>query len=262
PEELRSRYAPSVGRLFGDTQYAGYPHRETVSLILATWPDAIGYSTMHGTAKTWRGVNKGEGVPARYSECVWSEGRLGHRRYESLPKPDRRHRAWCTFARNRHHESVALQVYRQLPQEMIMRGMDGVGPFGGDLWPIRRKKSGRWYNVSGNSALGPGCSTRAILAPGPDGAVATERFEMYREGVQLCEAIFFLQRALDGGKLPKKLADRVDTKLDWWSRRFLRLYGRPRYSQAVYLPAAPPPEADHELYELCAEVEAQRKKNQ
>ena len=45
-----------------------------------------------------------------------------------------------------------------------------------------------------------------LLAPGPEGAVPTARFEMLREGVQECEARLFIEKALAGGRLPAALA--------------------------------------------------------
>ena len=36
----------------------------------------------------------------------------------------------------------------------------------------------------------------ALLAPGPDGPVTTARFEMFREGLQECEARMALEKAL------------------------------------------------------------------
>jgi hypothetical protein len=63
-----------------------------------------------------------------------------------------------------------------------------------------------------------------MLAPGPSGAVATERFEALREGVQICEAMLFLQRALDGGKLSAALAERANKVLDDRARAFVAAY--------------------------------------
>jgi hypothetical protein len=37
----------------------------------------------------------------------------------------------------------------------------------------------------------------SLLYPGPDGPVATERYEMFREGVELAEALIFIERAVE-----------------------------------------------------------------
>jgi hypothetical protein len=47
----------------------------------------------------------------------------------------------------------------------------------------------------------------ALLAPGPEGPVATHRYEVMREGVQECEARIFIERALTDEKLRAKLGD-------------------------------------------------------
>jgi hypothetical protein len=128
---------------------------------------------------------------------------------------------------------------------MIMRGHDGVGQLGAGFFPIKSGRAGRYYHLSrSRGGLGPECSTRNILAPGPEGPVVTERYEMFREGVQLCEAILFLERALLEKKISGDLARRVDEYLDergaayieeWWEGEFAR---------------------DARLYELAAEVAA------
>jgi hypothetical protein len=46
-----------------------------------------------------------------------------------------------------------------------------------------------------------------VLAPGPDGPVATSRYENFRAGVQQCEARIFIERALIDEKLKQKLGD-------------------------------------------------------
>ncbi len=51
-------------------------------------------------------------------------------------------------------------------------------------------------------------TSRTILAPGPDGAVATVRYEMLREGLQECEARIAIEKALVAGDLGDDLARR------------------------------------------------------
>jgi hypothetical protein len=135
---------------------------------------------------------------------------------------------------------------------------------GADLWKLY-DANGRAWNVSDNSALGPGCSTRAILAPGPSGAVSTERFEMFRESSEVCEAIIFLQRELEEGRITGSTAEKVNRLLDARARSYLRTWS------GMNTPY-PPPYNDHtvwraltaevvgdneEIYAVCAEVEEQ-----
>jgi hypothetical protein len=77
-----------------------------------------------------------------------------------------------------------LNDQRRVGEDIIMSGRDGISDFGvnggGVSWPA-----------------GPGVSQNAMLYPGPDGPVATERFEMFREGVELAETLIFIERAIE-----------------------------------------------------------------
>jgi hypothetical protein len=61
-----------------------------------------------------------------------------------------------------------------------------------------------------------------MLAPGRDGAVATHRFEMIREGLQEAEARVFIDRALVEKKITGELAKRCQEILDERTRAMLR----------------------------------------
>jgi hypothetical protein len=101
-------------------------------------------------------------------------------------------------------------------------GQRGYGRLGGDTWHVIKDKNGRRlyrayerYPWSNWSNLELCCS---LLAPGPEGAVATAHFEQFREGVQACEARIYLEQALtDGAKrklLGEDLANRCQAALD------------------------------------------------
>lgn len=193
----------------GDTQYCGGMDPGNVTTLKRIWPDAKGYSTQHGWARAFPGKEKADAVPVPFAEMIWTEPPVSKERYRKARDPQ-----WigasCGFARNRHGECYRPQmiVYRTLAEEMLLRGLDGIGQFGVDLWPMVRE-DGRISRLGGGHAMGPDSSTRCILAPGPDGPIATERYEMFREGVEACEAILFLQRLLDEKKLEGDLAQRV-----------------------------------------------------
>jgi hypothetical protein len=105
----------------------------------------------------------------------------------------------------------------------------GIGPIGMDFWNF---KAGETGPRSGAGSLETGVtnlrmsdfSTGALLAPGPEGPLATARFEIFRQGLQLCEARAVVERALKdpalAARLPADLAKRYEAfnqenKLAW-----------------------------------------------
>jgi hypothetical protein len=116
----------------------------------------------------------------------------------------------------------------------------GVGRIGADFWPaikdLRGRRAGqvwdrypqsRWHSMDVFSYL---------LAPGPDGPVATNRLEVFREGIQECEARIFIEDAMTDEarrqKLGPDLAERCQRALDermrymWKGASGLQLTGR------------------------------------
>jgi hypothetical protein len=95
-----------------------------------------------------------------------------------------------------------------------------------------------------------------MTSPGPAGAIFNERLEMFREGVQITEAVVFLQKALEskaaGGELAKKIEDLLDERA--------RYYLRTRANQEcnwLALECSAWQERDDRLLALCAEVAKQ-----
>jgi len=93
----------------------------------------------------------------------------------------------------------ALRV-RHMPGIIVSGFQRGIGRIGGDFWPAVRDRRGlrsgcafdryphnHWRGLNINSWL---------LAPGPDGAVATARFANLIEGVQETEARIAIERVL------------------------------------------------------------------
>jgi Glycoside hydrolase 123, catalytic domain/Glycoside hydrolase 123 N-terminal domain len=209
---------------FGHNSYCYAPKPHVVDMAKKLWPKGCWSFTSHAgrLGSRFKG-SKGTVMVAKYAECVWTEGRLSPRGYRALLKPGREKLIWNSVARNRHQDRSPLQTFLRLPEEMILRGHDGVGYISAELFPIENpKKKGRFYRLGIDRGGVAGMSTKALLAPGKDGPIATERFETFREGVQLCEAILFLQRALQARTISGKLAARVNTCLDARSETFLQ----------------------------------------
>ncbi|KKK57960.1 hypothetical protein LCGC14_3049230, partial [marine sediment metagenome] len=216
------------------------------------------YTAHNGTlGGRFRGTEKDTTMPIKWAACVWTEGRLRKRGYAALLAP--RPSIWCTLSRTRHWDRSPLVVIRHLSEEAIQRGHDGLGDFGAENFPIEYpKRKGRFFNLGAGRGTGGGnnASTRALLAPGPDGPVATERFEMFREGTELSEALLYLEKALQEKRIDGELARKVDSYLDRRSEIFIRdWYSRGtafinRWSIAGQF------ESDAKLLELAGEVAA------
>jgi hypothetical protein len=101
-------------------------------------------------------------------------------------------------------------------------GVRGAGRIGADFWPVMKDKRGR--AVGSLSARYPQSGWRnldirmTLLEPGPDGAIATARFEMLCEGVQECEARLFIEEALFRQRIAGALAERCKGILDTRTR--------------------------------------------
>ena len=100
----------------------------------------------------------------------------------------------------RHAAEFPASRWRHMAELNITGAQRGIGRLGGDVWRCIKDRRGRragrvddrypesfWRNLNFSSSL---------LAPGPDGAVATYRFEALREGVQECEARILIEEAL------------------------------------------------------------------
>ena len=202
-----------------------YPAKpEVVSVFHRIWPDGVWSYTAHNgvLGASWSGLDKEVKTRVFHADSVWNAGKLTARGYQALLDPKRPRGYWCFTYRGCFYESSPLVDLRRIAEDQIMMGHDGVSDFGGDLFPLKNDK-GRLYLIgNGRGTGGPGNSTRAILAAGPDGAIASERFEMLREGTQLAEAILFIQRALNDGKLGEDLTQRCNTYLDRRGTGFLK----------------------------------------
>jgi len=247
---------------FGHNSYC-YPVKpQIVDVAHRLWPEGVwAYSAHNGTlGGRWKGSQKGVMMPIKWSLSVWNEGRLSARGYAGLLKP--RPGIWCTLARTRHYDRSPLIIFRNLPEEAISRNQDGVGEFGAESFPIPNpKRRGRYFNLSAGRGTGGGnnASTRSLLAPGPDGPISTERFEMYREGVQLSEGILYLQRAVTEGKISGALAGKVNAYLDTRGREFIQWWSRGTSGIGFVTDWSIPGQFDRdaELLALAGEVAAQ-----
>jgi len=97
------------------------------------------------------------------------------------------------------YDSYPATSWKHIVEYTLTAGFNGVR-LKGDMWAVLKDRAGR--RIGTISDRYPEASWRNLnmpmsaLAPGPDGPVATTRLQVYREGLQECEARIFLENAL------------------------------------------------------------------
>jgi hypothetical protein len=203
----------------GDTRYAGDPEPAVVSELHDIWPDGRWASHQHSRAKSVRGIkDSGVTMPVACSTAIWMMGDFKPRGYtraqSGMP-------ILCIFTRMRHSDEAELWMMRSVSEEAIMRGQHGIH-LGADLWPVIKSKRGDYFCLGGDHAISTRCGTKALLAAGPDGATPTERYESFREGVQVAEAILFVHNAITAKRISGDLLAKANALLDERSDHFIR----------------------------------------
>jgi len=225
-ERLKKRGWYDVA-MIGHVSYCWSPTKETAANIKAIWPDGKWISSCHGYRSQFGGL------PVLCNEWVWAAGRLynpdaNNPRYTTYPRPWRKTRAgfpvtdlkiWRGGFRDHH----PLSAYRAAGEGMLQRNLHGFGRLGGDFWPVPMGKEGRLGHLSDTRyALGHAINVIAMISPGPDGAIANERVEAFREGVQIAETIAFVRQSLDDKKVEGQLATRAEDLLLERARHYCR----------------------------------------
>ncbi len=203
--------------------YCGGMTKPLAGMMKAIWPDVHGLDVTHARQLKYPTTEAGSFVPVFVSSAVWTEGSLdAYAKWKSGPYP-REYAgklnpatAHCTHARCQYYEQgwPELWTLRTKHEEAILKGNDGLECVGADHFPIKDPK-GRWRAGDWSAfAQGPKNGTIAILGPGDSGPLGTERFEAMREGIELCEAMVFIQKALEAKKLSGDLEARANKVLD------------------------------------------------
>ena len=141
-------------------------------------------------------------VFARFADDPADGRRFGWRRPELVVQANRHWTGTIDY--------YPASTWRHIAEVNITGDQRGVGRLGGDFWPVltgRRDREGRIYVRFNESRWRSNDICTSLLAPGPDGPVATARLEMMREGVQECEARIFIEQALLDEKLRARLGD-------------------------------------------------------
>jgi len=126
------------------------------------------------------------------------------------------------FRRFRAFNNWLLPAQMIFPELQITGKQRGLGRIGADFWSVIKDKKGRrrgWVHSRYPQSMWHSCNlTSHMLNPGPNGPVATSRYEMLREGMQNCEARIAIEQVLTDdaqkAKLGAHLAARCQQLLD------------------------------------------------
>jgi len=146
------------------------------------------------------------------------------------PPPDsgKRYYGWQSktgyYGRSR-GPTAPLSLWRASVEAALVHDTAGLGRIGADFWPLLGRDSlrpgikhsmtiGARYPESCWDQLNLDRGTEALFAPGPSGAVRTERSEQIRQGIQECEARIFIEKALLAKKLDPEQAKKCQEVLD------------------------------------------------
>jgi hypothetical protein len=144
-------------------------------------------------------------------------------------------------------QNYPLVAYRLNPEKTLQCGQHGIGRVGLDFWRYE-VSPGRWRQLTaGGGQFTFNAGIAWLLAPGPDGPVSTTRCEMFREGLQVREAMIYLQKAVHGNKVSSELAAKITQLLTERARNMLTPGGHRRWRQN-----------EDRLLALCATVSSRK----
>jgi hypothetical protein len=189
----------------------GQPPVKLVDIAYRLWPEGEWSWASHfcGEGMVFKGSTTNVMRKVRHADgcLVKPSGRLPP--LWALEGPRRYSFAWTS--KGQLDDKSLLWEYRRQVENACMGGYDGVGDFGANLYPLKTP-SGSYGTVTA------GRGTRwaqqfdciySLLYPAPDGPVATERYEMFREGLELYEASLYVQNAIHKKLLSAELEQRA-----------------------------------------------------
>jgi hypothetical protein len=235
--------------LLGTASDSG-PTRGEAQTFNAIWPGKGWVFSGHP-----RATKVGGGTALVKSRAwVWGNGRLWQpsKRSPKYPRPWKGSmiqvafpRAGCSACTLK--KDFPLSDYRTYAEKNMQCGQWGIGRVGLDFWTYVVKDSrgrvrrGQLHTPGGQFSFDN--SIPYFVAPGPTGPVLTTHGEIYREGLQLREAMTWLLRKLDGGKLPAALAAEVDALILQRAKNITKAYCFRTWR-----------EDENRLFALCARV--------
>ena len=217
------------------------PTPAMVEVAYGCWPTGVWSWGSHVAERgaVFVGTDTNHVMKVRHSENPWGNTGIPGDIFRDSPRE-----TGIFLCRNQFSDNSPLTYLRRMGEHAILLSLDGTGDFGANQFPLPRGGGGYYCPTAGRGTEWDGVSTEALLYPGPDGPVATERFEVYREGMVISEARLFVLRAITEKKLAPDLLQRASRYLDQRSQGFMFWFGN-RYMQA---------EEDAKLLDLAGEV--------
>ena len=231
-KKLKARGWLKVTAMGWNTVNTGVPE-EAQDIARRLWPDCVWSLTSHEALAE----------DALFRHGVYSAGKPSVRGYRELLKPRQK---FTSFWGAAFGWGSPLTDCRRVVEDVIMSGHDGLGRFGADLFPLKNAQGGYSYMACGWPRNPRDLMGMALLYPGPHGPVATESYEMFREGVELCEALLFIERAIQNKKLSPELQQRAESYLEDRDNAFIKNW--------FLIGGMPGPEEDANLLDLAGEV--------
>jgi hypothetical protein len=203
---------------FGFTADRDGPDDFLAELTKQLWPEGVWVLVSHDVTAAWKD-NSNPWVRLRYACGIYDFGYPSVRGYRALLQD--RPVFFCNEYRGNWRDFSPLTLQRRVGEDIIMSGRDGVSDFGADLFMSRDAKGNLQKPGGPDWPSGPGRTQHAMLYPGPDGPVASERYEMFREGVEIAETLIFIERAIQEKKLSPELQQKAEQALEARSQAFI-----------------------------------------
>jgi hypothetical protein len=237
--------------LIGTASDSG-PGKEEAQTFKEIWPNKAWMFSGHPKTKAVAG-----GVaPVTCAEWVWGVGTLWNpANGAAYPRPWKRGDgisvAFPRFGAGAAelYTRSALATYRLNPEKTLQCGQDGIGRVGMNFWEFVDEQ-GRKRQLDFGLGTGQYFFNTAVpcfLGAGPAGPLPTTRSEMFREGLQVREAMTFLLQAADGGKLAPEMLRKCNDLLTRRAAGMIREMADDHHDWQ---------ENEDNLFALCAEVAA------
>ena len=247
--------------MIGHISYCWAPTKETAAAIQSIWPKGRWISSCHGYRSRFGGL------PVLCNEWIWGCGRQydpDRGRSRTYPRPWRKlrngRRCYDTYISRGFDEDNQLSESHSYPERQMQASLHGLGRLGADFWPVLRPNTRRLaYLTDGYAGLGIQTTNIAVLGPGPDGPVWTERAEVFREGVQIAETIVYVRDMIDQNQVTGDLAKRAEELL-FDRARHLNRYGLGQRNRNRARISGGARERNDRLYAIAAEIANAAKK--